>query len=172
MTDTATPAQELSWDALFHLPPSPPSEELARGWDEIGRRNMWIKHAGDPAFAGRNIRVCASRYELRRWLEFANWSNGTGFALHADPADPESEVLCFIQMGTCSGEWMAIKSRRSTFKGRPVWLHVDFETISWDYILTGKRGGGEALFNSYLDAMFGASLDECRSGDYYKNVKR
>lgn len=160
-----------NWEELFSLPltdPRPVPPQLAALWDEVAARNTWIRDAYDPPFEGAKVRMCASRDELRRWLSFGNYSNGSAFALE----DGSGQVLCFIQQGECSDEWLAVKSRPTTFKGRPALMHVAFESISWHYILTGKRGGGREYFEGMLNDMFAATLDECRTLGYKDAAQR
>jgi hypothetical protein len=165
MTETASvPAEPISWERLFALPVTDPREvpaSLAAAWDEIAARNPWVRTACDPPFEGAKVRICRDRGELARWLEFGNWCNGSAFAV-----EQGGQVLCFIQQGECTDEWMAVKAVPTTFKGRAAWMIADFESISWHYILTRKRGGSRPLFDSYLDDMFAASLEECRALAY------
>ncbi len=152
-----------SWEQLFALPqtdprPVPPLlaahwNRVAAHWNRVAAINPWVSLAYDPPFDGAGVRMCASRDELRRWLSFGNWSNGSAFAV-----EQSDQVLCFIQQGECSDEWLAIKSQ--FVDGQ--WEHVTFESISWYYILTHR----EEKFAAYLDDMFAATLAECRSLSY------
>jgi len=55
--------------------------------------------------------VCVDRDELREWLSFGNWSNGSAFAIEGTPeADGRAITLCFVQQGECTDEWLVIKS--------------------------------------------------------------
>jgi hypothetical protein len=160
---------------IFDLPRRDPDPALGAAWERIGKRNPWIRTAHDPPFTATSARMCESRYELRKWLEYGgNWSNGTAFAVEQDPGSPTwTPVLCFAQQGECSDEWLAIKSFPD---GRGGWEHVAFESFSLHHILTRRPGsitsGHEAssgnirYFNAILDGLFAATPQQCRDLDY------
>lgn len=159
MTDTIAPADpvegpaELTWQELFELPARHPRPEVGETCAAIGWRNPWIKGAYDPPFTAASIRLCQSRYELRRWLEFGNWCNGSAFAV-----DEGDATLCFIQQGECSDEWLVVKFW-------PDGEHLAFESISWHYILT-RKADGVAHFHEMLDRLFAATPEQCRTYSY------
>lgn len=114
---------------------------------EIGRRNLWIRDAWDPAFNERSFYRCTSRDELRQKFEHGNWSNGTAFGF---------ESLWFIEQGNGNDEWLTVK----TFDDRPP---VAFESISWHYIITRGDAG---KFNEYLDRLVAATAEQCQTLTY------
>lgn len=150
-------------DELFALPRSEPAPELAAQWERIGLRNPWISEACDPPFKGARVRVCADRGELRGWLEFGNWSNGSAFAI-----EQGGTFLCFIQQGECSDEWLCVKTWPETRAGR---AHLAFESISWHYILT-RKADGPAQFEAMLDDLFAATPEECSALAYTGAAER
>lgn len=102
---------EITWHELFQLPHRDPDPALGEAWMRIGKWNPWIRTADDPPFTATSARMCESRYELRKWLEHGNWCNGAAFAVEQDPGAPTwTPVLCFVQQGECSDEWLTIKS--------------------------------------------------------------
>lgn len=156
--------ETLTWQDVYELPfKTHPDASLRAVWTEHAMRDIWIKGASDPMFTAENIRLCDSRAELRAWFSFANWCNGTGFAIEA----ADGAVLCFIQMGECSGEWLTIKAAPTTFKGRPAWMSVAVDVISMDYLVERQP----AKWDAYMDAFHTATLDECKSGAWYEKVK-
>src|SRR5450755_508991 len=110
------------------LPRRGPDPALGAAWERIGKRNPWIRTADDPPFTATSARMCESRYELRKWLEYGSWANGTAFAVEQDPVSSTwTPVLCFVQQGECSDEWLVIKSFPDQQGG---WEHVAFESFS------------------------------------------
>ena len=165
---------EVTWRELFELAPRDVDPALGAAWLRIGKGNLWIRTADDPPFTGTSVRMCQSRYELRKWLEFGTWSNGSAFAIEQDPgASTWTPVLCFIQQGEATDEWLVVKSFPD---GQGGWEHVAFESFSLHYILTKRPGsitsGYEAsqenirFFNATLDGLFAATPQQCRDLTY------
>ena len=81
--------------------------------------------------------MCADRDELREWLSFGDWSNGSAFAIESTPeADGRVITLCFVQQGERTDEWLIIKSWPRV---GGTWTHLAFESISWHYICWPQR---------------------------------
>jgi hypothetical protein len=152
-TDIVGPAH-LTWEELFSLPRSTPAADLAHKWVLMAQRNVWIRNACDPPLTDGSIRLCASRYELRRWLELGgNWSNGTAFAIEEGGVS-----MCFIQQGECTDEWLVLKRWADG-------TDLAFESISWHYILTRTDPTG-AYFHEMLDRLFAATPEQARTYSY------
>lgn len=140
----------LSWEDMFNLPRQPLPLDLVAEWMSYGNRNMWIKTSWDPPFNEKSIRVVESRAEMRKWLEYGNWANGTGFAVK------EKDMwLCFVQQGECTDEWVCMKHW-------PDGQSLAFESISWRYIITRKP----EEYNPMMDRLFAATYDQARTLDY------
>lgn len=120
-----------------------------------------IKSGGTGEAAGRG--VCADRDELREWLSFGNWSNGSAFAIEGTPeAHGRVITLCFVQQGECTDEWLVIKSWPRV---GGTWMHLALESISWHYILT-RRENGAADYEGLLSRLLAATPEQCRTYSY------
>ena len=122
-------------------------QELLSQWYEIGRGNLWIRHADDPPFTRASFSGCQSIDELEERLGYTNWSPGTAF-YYRD--------LCFINQVDGGDEWLTIK----TFweDGRP--SSLTFESITVDrYIKEGR-------FKDLIERLLKASKEDCRRLTY------
>ncbi|MBB4910537.1 DUF3846 domain-containing protein [Actinophytocola algeriensis] len=124
-----------------------PDDAMLDQWYEIGRGNLWIRHADDPPFTMASFSGCQSIDELEERLGYTNWSLGTAFYYRN---------LCFINQVDGGDEWLAIK----TFwdDGRP--NSLAFESITFArYIEEGR-------LKDLIERLLKASKEDCRRLTY------
>lgn len=144
-------------------------------WLKIGKSNIWIKEAEDPAFTLESFHVCADRAEFFTKFEHGNWCLGQAWVLGE---------LAFINQVEGGDEYLVIR------RG------VKFESLSVAHVLRGDGRGpqpegaddatlrlwmagrlprtpaGEAALNAWLDDALAATDEELRSLNYEGAAKR
>lgn len=112
-------------------------------WLNIGRKNLWIREAEDPAFDFHSFTQCDSYAELADWVLQGNWCLGQAFYC---------KNICLINQVNGGDEWLVIKDG------------LAFESF------TCKLIGRERLIG-LLGDIEAATEEECRRLEYRKKTE-
>lgn len=108
--------------------------QLLEIWEQIGKKNLWIKKASDPPFNKSSFKKCHSLEELKKIFWQGNWCLGQAFYFGN---------ICFINQVDGGDEWLTIKDDYA------------FESITFHNIIKS----GE--FENFINRLLKATKDEC-----------